>query len=45
MFGTNLPRVRAPQLPSDPALWLNTGGRAFGIVPGRINLLEFWTFC
>jgi hypothetical protein len=37
--------IRAPALPSDPSLWINTGGQAFGIVPNRINVLEFWTFC
>jgi thiol-disulfide isomerase/thioredoxin len=39
-----LPRVRAPRLPDDPALWLNTGGRALSLRAGVTYLLDFWTY-
>lgn len=40
------PRVRAPQLPSDPGLWLNTGGKALSLAElrGCVVLLNFWTY-
>jgi sugar lactone lactonase YvrE len=38
-----LPLVRAPQLPANPSLWLNTGGQALQIQPGRVYLLDFFT--
>lgn len=42
----NEPRVRAPQLPTDPALWLNTGGKALTLAEQRgcVVLLDFWTY-
>ena len=40
------PRVRAPQLPSDPDLWLNTGGKTLSLtaLKGCVVLLSFWTY-
>lgn len=38
------PRVRAPQLPDDPALWLNTGDQALQLQKGIVYLLDFWTY-
>src|SRR2546430_15030324 len=39
------PRVRAPELQGRG--WLNTGGKALTLanLPGKIILLDFWTFC
>ncbi len=41
----NSPKLRAPQLPSSPDLWLNTGGNAFQLEKGVLYLLDFWTYC
>lgn len=41
----NSPKIHAPQLPNDPALWLNTGGKAFQLEKGVLYLLDFWTYC
>ena len=42
----NQPRVRAPRLPEDPDLWLNTGTEdaAPRLLPGTVYLLDFWTY-
>lgn len=38
--------VRAPQLPADPAAWLNTEGIALSLpaLRGCVVLLDFWTY-
>lgn len=33
-----------PDLASDPADWLNTGGRRFVFEPGRVYVVHFWTY-
>lgn len=42
----NEARVRAPQLPAEPELWLNTGGKALSLAAlrGNVVLLDFWTY-
>ena len=42
----NEPHARAPQLPADPALWLNTGGKAVSLsdMKGCVVLLYFWAY-
>ena len=42
----NEPRVRAPQWPSNPDLWLNAGGKALSLpeLKGCVVLLNFWTY-
>ncbi|MCK6551739.1 redoxin family protein, partial [Myxococcota bacterium] len=38
-------RVRAPRLPSDPALWLGSSPLALDELRGNVVVLDFWTFC
>ncbi|MCB9793719.1 MAG: DUF255 domain-containing protein [Alphaproteobacteria bacterium] len=38
-------RVRAPELPQDPALWLHGGPYSLEQLKGNVVVLDFWTYC